>query len=397
MPKEIHKNGEDMLYLVSCALHGKAPDNSRVSEMDLEAVYRYAKCHTLAAITYDALELMDKAYFGGLSENASAALLFQKWKEARDKALRKNMMLDAARNKLFTYLDEQGIWYMPLKGSMLKDLYPKQEMRQMADNDILFDATKQEQVKDYFVGEGYEVASYAQGNHDIYKKPPVYNFEMHTALFGKAHNEAWVAYYNDVKTRLLTEDGSGRCFFTDEDFYIYFVVHAFKHYDGGGTGIRSFVDCYVYLSRKKLDFAYIEGELEKLGILAFERTFRSVSQKVFGAGEPLAKLSAQEYEMLTISMYSGTYGTLEMSIGNSLHKMQGDTATIKRTTKFKYLLGRLFPPMSYYKDNYPFLYKTKVLIPFFIIYRMGRGFFAHGRIVRREAAAVWKADHSHKE
>ena len=89
---------------------------------------------------------------------------------------------------------------MPLKGAVLKDLYPKHDMRQMADNDILFDVTCQKEIRDYFVSHGYEVISYAKGNHDVYEKPPVYNFEMHTALFGAGHNEVWAKYYENVKT-----------------------------------------------------------------------------------------------------------------------------------------------------------------------------------------------------
>lgn len=83
---------------------------------------------------------------------------------------------------MFQYMDAEHIWYMPLKGAILKDLYPRQEMRQMADNNILFDTSCEAAVKDYFVKEGYEVISYAKGNHDVYEKEPVYNFEMHMEI-----------------------------------------------------------------------------------------------------------------------------------------------------------------------------------------------------------------------
>lgn len=156
---------------------------------------------------------------------------------------------------------------MPLKGAILKELYPRQEMRQMADNDILFDAEYKAAVKDYFVREGYEVISYAKGNHDVYEKEPVYNFEMHTSLFGKAHNEVWAEYYKDIQSKLDKRDHHFQYSFTDEDFYIYFIVHAFKHFDGCGTGIRYFVDSYVYQNAKNLNWSYIEGELDKLGVL----------------------------------------------------------------------------------------------------------------------------------
>ena len=395
MQKEIDKTGEDMLYLITCALHSQTPDKDKVCGMDLAALYRYARRHTLAAITFDALELLGNSTGDGLralAKDDTVVSVLTKWKETRDKALRKNLMLDAARKKLFQYMDAEHIWYMPLKGAILKDLYPRQEMRQMADNDILFDAEYEAAVKDYFVREGYEVISYAKGNHDVYEKEPVYNFEMHTSLFGEAHNGVWAEYYKDIQSKLKKSDNHFQYSFTDEDFYIYFIVHAFKHFDGCGTGIRYFVDSYVYRNARNLDWSYIDGELDKLGVLEFEKTFRSVSMKIFGKGEAVSRLSEEEYSMLCDSMFAGTYGNLQSGIDKKLHKIQGNEDRITKNTKVKYIIGRLFPPMSYYKAYYPFIYKTRIFIPFFVIFRMVRGVLQHWREMMREIRVVLKID-----
>ena len=395
MKKEIDKTGEDMLYLITCALHNQTPDKDKVCDMDLAALYRYAKCHTLAAITYDALELLGNSTGDGLralAKDDTVVSVLTEWKETRDKALRKNLMLDAARKKLFQYMDAEHIWYMPLKGAILKELYPRQEMRQMADNDILFDAEYEAAVKDYFVREGYEVISYAKGNHDIYEKEPVYNFEMHTSLFGEAHNEVWAEYYKDIQSKLNKSDNHFQYSFTDEDFYIYFIVHAFKHFDGCGTGIRYFVDSYVYQNAKNLNRSYIEGELDKLGVLAFEKTFRSISMKIFGNGEAVSRLNREENSMLCDSMFAGTYGNLQSEIDKQRHKIQGNEDRITKNTKVKYIIGRLFPPMSYYKAYYPFIYKTRIFIPFFVIFRMVRGVLQKGKRLMRETRVVLKID-----
>lgn len=393
MQKEIDKTGVDMLYLITCALHNQIPDKSRVLGMNLENLYRYSKCHSLVAITYDALEQFGESTENGmgiLSKNEADRCLLLKWKETRDKALHKNLMLDVARKKLFLYLDEQHIWYMPLKGSILKDLYPKQEMRQMADNDILFDATYESAVKDYFVKEGYKVICYAISNHDVYEKEPIYNFEMHTFLFGEAHNAVWTKYYKDIKSKLNKDENSYQCYFTDEDFYIYFVVHTFKHFNGYGTGIRYFVDCYVYQNTKKLDWKYIERELDKLGILSFERTFRSTSMKIFGKQEAVSKLDKEEYSMLCDSMFAGTYGNLKYGIVKRLHKIQGDEEKITNKTKIEYYVSRLFLPMSYIKTYYPFVYRTKIFIPFFVVFRMIRAILCNGKNLMKEVKMVFR-------
>lgn len=393
MQKEIDKTGEDMLYLITCALHSQTPDKDKVCGMDLAALYRYARRHTLAAITYDALELLASSIGEGLralAKDDTVVSVLTKWKETRDKALRKNLMLDAARKKLFQYMDAEHIWHMPLKGAILKELYPRQEMRQMADNDILFDAEYEAAVKDYFVREGYEVISYAKGNHDVYDKEPVYNFEMHTSLFGEAHNEVWAEYYKDIQSKLNKSDHHFQYSFTDEDFYIYFIVHAFKHFDGCGTGIRYFVDSYVYQNAKNLNRSYIERELDKLGVLAFEKTFRSVSMKIFGKGEDVSQLSEEEYRMLCDSMFAGTYGNLQSGVEKKLHKMQGNEDKITNRTKMKYYMSRLFPPMSFIKAYHPLVYRIKIIIPLFIVFRMVRGVLINGEKLMKEAKMVLK-------
>ena len=49
----------------------------------------------------------------------------------------------------------------------------------MSDNDILFDEDAWERVEKHMISEGYEAEYVGKGIHDVYQKPPVYNFEMH--------------------------------------------------------------------------------------------------------------------------------------------------------------------------------------------------------------------------
>ena len=113
----------------------------------------------------------------------------------------------------------------------------------MSDNDILFDRSFQNQLEMYMKTHGYMVKTI--GNHSVCNKEPIYNFELHTSLYGSNHRKAY-AYYQNVKERLIPDAaGSYGYHFTDEDLYIYILSHAYKHYMGTGTGLRSLLDCYV--------------------------------------------------------------------------------------------------------------------------------------------------------
>lgn len=60
--------------------------------------------------------------------------------------------------------------YLPLKGIIMKDYYPSVGMRQMSDNDILFDADAWERMEKHMISEGYEAEYVGKGNHDVYHK-----------------------------------------------------------------------------------------------------------------------------------------------------------------------------------------------------------------------------------
>lgn len=48
--------------------------------------------------------------------------------------------------------------------------------------------------------------------------------------------------------------------------------------------------------------------------------------------------------------------------------------------------------MEFNKSYYPIVYKVKILIPFFVIYRMFRGAVFSGKRLAKEAIMVWKED-----
>lgn len=345
---------KNLIYLCHYAVSGKEPDKERVSGMDMEKLYALAKKHTLPAVTGFALK----------SIGAETPEFF----EAREKAMRKNILLDAERARLFRYLDENRIWHMPLKGVILKSLYPKNGMRQMSDNDILYDASYKKQIREYFLSSGYKTDNEEIPHHEEYTKPPVLNFEMHNSLFSLRTGDVFYEYYKNVKEHLVKDSGSEYAYhFTDEDYYIYFTAHEYKHFSDGGTGLRSLLDRYVFLCAKdsSLDHEYICRELEKLGIADYEKQSRELCMKLFSSAE-LPELTEDELELIDFYFGSGTYGTFH---NRTLGMMKKHAEKTGNTSKFRYMLSRIFPDMDFYRRCYPLAYKYKILIPFCWIYK----------------------------
>ncbi len=114
--KQLGKTEWDFLYLTACGVNSVSPEKKLLSNMNLEAVFTVSRYHMLSALAYDAIE----PYAKEKCKNAEQTKFFQKWKECRDKALRKTMLLDAERTQILSAFEKQGIWYLPLKGVILK-------------------------------------------------------------------------------------------------------------------------------------------------------------------------------------------------------------------------------------------------------------------------------------
>ena len=372
---EINDSFYTFLYLLMCGVEGKPPSSELLREMNMEDVYQISVYHTLSAMTYMVLEK---------GQDILEGEVFKNWKKEKDKAIRKNILLDRERERIFAFM-EQGIWHMPLKGIILKEMYPAFGMRQMADNDILYDSNFQNPLCIWMKEQGYKVISCGRGNHDVYEKKPVYNYEMHTALYGGEHNPVWITYYENIKEKLIADKKKKYSFhFTDEDFYIYIITHIYKHFAGSGTGIRSLLDVYIYLQAKEaiMNWDYINEELKKVQVSDFEGKVRHLSQKVFS--KELQKLTKKEEELLKYFLYSGTYGTLENHVQHRLDQFETD--------KKGYIIKRLVPDEEFYKNYVPFVYEHKWSRPFFIIFRLVRGLFRKDRRIMKEIKALKKAE-----
>ena len=369
--EEIGRNFNAVIYLISCHLNGIVPDKELISHVSINDIYSSAVRHSLDSLVTTALE--------------AAGFSSQKATEKKLLSIRKAMLFDTARAEILTRLEERGIKYLPLKGIILKDLYPSVGLRQMSDNDILFDKEYREDVRDIMVELGYAVKLYGRSNQDVYMKEPVLNFEMHVALSPDDYSKTFMDYFSSAFERAVS-DGVSKFGYkmTDEDFYVFMKAHEYKHYTIHGTGLRSLVDVYVYHKAKgaMLDYNYIEAECKKLGagdheainLSDYEKITRDLAIRIFepdvakalvesDRGVCESPISEDEKAFLYTFLDSATYGTAERSISNLLGRKKRKDNISSEQAKRRFFLRFLFPDMDYYRSRCPDIDKKKHLIP----------------------------------
>lgn len=378
------KTTRALLYLMRCALQNEKPQ--AIDGLDYDALYQLSVSHSVVAMIAMALESGEL-----LTEEYVSAACAKKWKDIKVNAIRKSILVDAEWEQISCHFEQEGIWYMPLKGAILKDMYPKMGMRQMADIDVLFDSAYQHQVKAYMENRGYVATSFGKGNHDVYEKPPMYNFEFHRELFNKFLYAEASMYYQNVETKRIKDEGNGYGYhFTDEDFYVYILAHGYKHYSNNGTGIRFLSDIYVFLQQKKatLNWDHIASELRDLKIYEFEAATRELADKLFGAEH--YDLAKEEGKLLGYLMGAGIYGSTKNGINRKLREIQQDDAPVTIWTKIRYTWKRLFPDRAFMELYAPFCKKHKWSIPFFWIYRIIKAVIFKRKIISREIRIMKK-------
>lgn len=264
--------------------------------------------------------------------------------------------------KIFAAFDENHIDYMPLKGTLLKSMYPKQEMRSMCDADILIRVEQYDAIIPIMQALG--LAPIKETDHELVWANKLIFLELHKRLI-PSYNKDYYAYYGDG-WKLATQKNGCRYAMTDEDQMIYLFTHFAKHYRDSGIGIRHVVDLWVYRQNKPdLDEEYLRRELEKLSLYEF---FVNVMDTlaVWFADKPATDIT----DFITAIIFnSGVCGSDESRILSDALK-KSKAAGSARTAKFQGFWGMVFLPYDQMCKKYPVLEKWAILLPVMWVHRI---------------------------
>lgn len=401
MTEEYRAAGRYLAALIGSALNDrKAPE--KPEDISWEMVYGLAARNSVEGMSCFGVDTLD---------SRPPAELYRRWKEAVNLTLYRQLHFDEERSQILKEMHTRGLSYLPLKGIHLAGYYPKPGMRSMADNDILYGYVEESAEGGYQIrgkneeeraetvreaqrvmvsimeARGYEVKTLT-GNHDSYLKKPFYNFEMHRSL-ASASTPHYFYYKNPWKRAVRDLSDPYLYSFSDEDEYLFFLVHAFKHFDGSGCGIRNLADLYVFLKVKgdRMDLSYIRAELETLKLTEFVEKMRSLGLAVF---EEERELTTEEEELLYYLLGCGTYGTMQAGIERKIEKLEEAGITNVRQAKLAYFRQRFFVTDDMCREHYPFFYRHRYLRPFLMPYRVIKGLVIHPGKLWREAKIVWK-------
>lgn len=275
--------------------------------------------------------------------------------------------------------DNAHIDYMPLKGILLKPLYPKTEMRAMSDADILIKLEHYPQIEEILKQHNF-VFKY-ESDHELVWSNASLILELHKSIMTSYNKDFYRYFQSGWALAKKVEGTNSRYELTTEDFYVYMFVHFTKHYRISGIGIKHILDLWIYSNKHpELDWDYIYNVLEQLRLYEFHQNVTDTLEVWFNN-----KIPTGRSKLITDVIFSsGQYGTPEMTnINRTIRESVNNGTNSVRKTVFKQVFRAVFPTYKDMKKDYSVLKKLPFILPFMWIYRWGELLIFKRKDIRR--------------
>ena len=351
---------EELINIIRFEICGRPfPQGFAVS--DEEALTELAKKHDLAHLVFDALTK------NGLSCNSQSAM------QQYFAAIWRAEQMDHELAGITGLFEEEGIDFIPLKGSVLRPLYPEPWMRTSADIDILVrpeDLPRATELVVEKLGYNYDPDQEKTNHIGVSAPGSDVQVELHHELFWEHYlgktirsivNNIWDGK-NPASNTPYCEKKPGFAHWylmSDGMFYLYHIAHMAKHIKlAGGCTVRSLMDLWI------LDGLGSREERDRQELL------RQGSLTQFGKQmSALASAWMNDEE--------APYGELEQYImtGSLSGNNNRRTANLLHDDSVSdYVWKRVFLPYNILKNAYPVIEKHKWLTPVFQVVRWTKVF-----------------------
>ncbi len=319
---------------------------SNISQDDIKVLYRLSCMHSVTNITYQAL--IDN----GVSLDQDVKGLF---KREVFKLNTKSQRLSYDAEKIFSLLNKEKIYFIPLKGIVTKNYYNSPELRYSADVDILIKPEDEERV--------YNLLTQNLNYTFIKSYKDEKTFQTESGEYIETHlditdgEKEYAEIYKDVFEMCTSnEENKYELSLSSEYLAVYNVTHQAKHFRKGGSGLRPLLDAYIIKERIGYDEETVLSLLEKIGLKKF---YLGIMEYIYCIAEN-RQLSNDLKVLQSYIMLGGNYG----SVTN-----KALLESVKQESKFKSFFKNAFPSFSQLKGSYKCLEKCTILYPFCIVAR----------------------------
>lgn len=329
------------------------------AQIDWKAFFDFALKHKVENMMYAALLGMES-----IVPNEIMTALAQRY----SLGIAHEAAQEVSFQELMDKFEKKNIKSIPLKGCILKHLYPMPDYRQSSDIDILIAQEDFHKIAPVMEELAYKEAEDDEFEiHIAYRRPPHVLIEIHKKLVEK--NNRTSEYLSDIWKHVLPSDGYSCRFEMDkETTYVYIVAHMAKHIKNGGAGIRLVLDIWVLLKlwENEFDKEKLDEALRAANLYEFNEWAAALARMWFGDQD------CEDKNVHILGEYvvdSGIYGNKENG-----KKIASSAATDGGAAGISYKIRKfckgVFLPVYAMRGDYPMLNKYKFLLPIMWVHRV---------------------------
>ncbi len=319
-----------------------------LTEDCLEKLYQLSDKHDLAHLVGDALY---KNHL--LPKDSPAAAKFQK---AQVMALYRYTRMEHERTRIYEVLENAKIPFVPLKGLVIRPLYPQPHLRTSCDLDILIHREDLSKAIALLESSLRYTSEEISDLHDISLfSPSGIHLELHYSL------ETPYDFLNGTLAKVweyCTPVSEGTCEYrqSSEFFMLHQVTHMVSHFLDGGCGIRPLADLSLLQNKFSYDEATLIALCQTCESAVFYEQAKLLAEVWFA--EKTHTETTREMERFILG--GGVYGSSQNNMEVRQHKHKSNAG---------YIMSRIFMPYGQLKQQYPILKKHKWLFPFISVRR----------------------------
>ena len=301
---------------------------------------------------------------------------------------------------LMNAFDKHGLSAILLKGWIMKDLYPRTDLRSRADTDIFIRSEDEMKIHKIIMSQGYTTDGFGEKKDTVYNKEPFITLEMHKNLF--MYEDDWNKIFNDaggslyIWKRLEKLNAYHHIYKMDVNmYYVYHIAHMVKHLvsGGGGIGVKAILDLWLFrkANEEQMDFARIDADLKTLGLTQFADTVYKLACAWF-SGNMINYPNDSIRQFGEYIIDCGAYGHSDNFVANN--EAMRDA---KKPTRIGYIRRRAFPSKSSMEKRFPKIKQYPMMLPYFWAKRLWRDGIRRKKEVMGEVNSAWNVDYRRVE
>ena len=338
---------EQLLIALLRAVLRDEPFPKEIAFSEGKAVYQSARKHDLAHVISKLLvDCLPKP------ETDAEHAFLRRIDELTEIAEYRYAKLDAEFEHVGSVFERAAIPYMPLKGAVMRVLYPKPWMRTSCDIDVLVHEEDLDRASAALVSEGFTTNG-IRNYHDMVFSCDGIQLELHHNLFERV--PAMDAVLATVWEHTVSK--GYRYVQTPAFFCFHLVAHMAYHFMHGGCGVRPLIDLWLLRESGRVEEETAVRELcENAALLTFYEHVCRLSDVWFGnAAHDEATKSIEDF-----ILRGGLFGSKE----------QRSASNAARHGRTGFLLNTVFMPYQDLKRIYPALDGKPFLTPYYQMCRL---------------------------